>query len=173
MKRSVKWTLYYHLWETLYQELVLLLTHDVFIEVLSADKMLLKCVNRGVHLILVLAYTISIRSGFRNELSWNDILCTITSGNYAYPNLIAYISYTLRAMIHPQAIPGGRFKNTYELLNQRALKFSYVNKIHIFQCMGKIFCVEFQRYPLKFHTKYLTHTLKDMIFMQFWNFKSS
>ena len=69
--------------------------------------------------------------------------------------------------------PGGRFKNTYELLNQRALKFSYVNKIHIFQCMGKIFCVEFQRYPLKFHTKYLTHTLKDMIFMQFWNVKSS
>ena len=39
---------------------------------------------------------------------------------------------------------GGRFKNTYELLNLRALKFSYVNKIHIFQCMGKIFCVEFQ-----------------------------
>ena len=69
--------------------------------------------------------------------------------------------------------PGGSFKNTYELLNQRALKFSYVNEIHIFQCMGKIFCVELQRYPLKFHTKYLTHTLKDMIFMQFWNFKSS
>ena len=69
--------------------------------------------------------------------------------------------------------PGGRFKNNYELLNLRALKFSYVNKIPIFQCMGKIFCVEFQRYPLKFHTKYLTHTLKDMIFMQFWNFKSS
>ena len=69
--------------------------------------------------------------------------------------------------------PGGRFKNTYELLTLRALKFSYANKIHIFQCMGKIFCVEFQRYPLKFHTKYLTHTLKDMILMQFWNFKSS
>ena len=29
--------------------------------------------------------------------------------------------------------------------------------------MAKIFCVEFQRYSLKFHTKYLTHTLKDMI----------
>ena len=26
--------------------------------------------------------------------------------------------------------------------------------------MGKIFCVEFQSYPLKFHTKYITHTLK-------------
>ena len=68
---------------------------------------------------------------------------------------------------------GGRFKNTYELLNLRALKFSPVNKIFIFQCMGKIFCVEFQRYPLKFHTKYHTHTLKDMIFIQHWNFKSS
>ena len=29
--------------------------------------------------------------------------------------------------------------------------------------MGKVFCVEFQREPLKFHTKY-THTLKDDIF---------
>ena len=51
--------------------------------------------------------------------------------------------------------PGGCFKNTYEFLNLRALKFSTVNEIHIFQCMGKIFCVEFQRYPLKLHTKYL------------------
>ena len=32
--------------------------------------------------------------------------------------------------------------------------------------MGKIFCVEFQRVPLKFHTKYLTHTLKDVDFIQ-------
>ena len=56
----------------------------------------------------------------------------------------------------------GHFKNTYELLNLRALKYSPVNKIHTFQCMGKIFCVKFQRYSLKFHTKYLTHTLKDI-----------
>ena len=39
-------------------------------------------------------------------------------------------------------VPGGRFKNAYELLNLRALKFSPVNKMRIFQCMGKIFCVE-------------------------------
>ena len=69
--------------------------------------------------------------------------------------------------------PGGRFKNTYELLNPRALKISMLYKNIIFQCMGKIFCVEFQRSPLKFHTKYLTHTLKDMTFIQHWNFKSS
>ena len=29
---------------------------------------------------------------------------------------------------------------------------------------GKAFFVEFQSYPLKFHTKYLTHTLKDVWF---------
>ena len=34
--------------------------------------------------------------------------------------------------------PGGRVKNTYELLNLRVLKVSPVNKIHIFQCMGMI-----------------------------------
>ena len=71
------------------------------------------------------------------------------------------------------AQPGGRFKNTYELLNLRALKISKLHKNHIFQCMGKIFCVEFQRVPLKFHTKYLTHTSKDVDFIHIWKFKSS
>ena len=69
--------------------------------------------------------------------------------------------------------PGGRFKNTYELLNLRALKISKLHKNYIFQCMGKIFCVEFQRVPLKFHTKYLTHTLKDVDFIHIWKFKNS
>ena len=54
----------------------------------------------------------------------------------------------------------------------RALKSIPVNKMHIFQCMDKIFCVEFQREPLKFRAKYLTHTLKDMIFIQHWNVKA-
>ena len=61
---------------------------------------------------------------------------------------------------------GGHFNNGYELLNLRALKFSTANEIHIFRCMGKTFCLEFQRVPLKFHTKYHTHTLKDTIFIQ-------
>ena len=69
--------------------------------------------------------------------------------------------------------PGGRFKNIYELLNARALKISMLYKNRIFQCMGKIFCVEFQRVPLKFHTKYLIHTLKDVHFIHRWKFKSS
>ena len=69
--------------------------------------------------------------------------------------------------------PGGRFKNAYKLLTLRALKISMFHKRFIFQCMGKIFCVEFQRYPLKFHTKYLSHTLKDIDFIHRWRFKSS
>ena len=60
---------------------------------------------------------------------------------------------------------GGDFKNTYELLNLRALRFSTLYENCIFQCMGKIFCVEFQREPLKLHTQYLTHTLKDLHFI--------
>ena len=82
------------------------------------------------------------------------------------------LSWSLLANIYHSG-PGGRFKNTYELLNLRALKISKLHKNHIFQCMGKIFCVEFQRVPLKFHTKYLTHTLKDVDFIHIWKFKSS
>ena len=68
---------------------------------------------------------------------------------------------------------GGRFKNAYELLNLRALKIPMLYKNRIFQCMSKIFCVAFQRVPLKYHTKYLTHTFKDVNFIHRWNFKSS
>ena len=66
-----------------------------------------------------------------------------------------------------------RLKNTYELVNLGARKFARINKIHIIQCMGKIFCVEFEREPLKIQTKYLTQTLKHTIFIQYWKFKSS
>ena len=64
-------------------------------------------------------------------------------------------------------------QGAYELLNLRALKFSPMDKIYIFQCMGKIFWVEFQRLPLKFHTKYLTHTMKYVISTKHRNFRSS
>ena len=47
----------------------------------------------------------------------------------------------------------GRFKNTYELVGLGARKFSLIDKLHIFQSMCKIFCMEFQREPLKFHKK--------------------
>ena len=66
---------------------------------------------------------------------------------------------------------GWVFKNAYELLNLRALKnWTLYKKKSIFQCMDKIFCVEFQK---KNHTKYLTHTLKDVHFIQRRKSKSS
>ena len=64
----------------------------------------------------------------------------------------------------------GAFQQNYALLNSRALKFSYLYKINIFQCMGKIFCEKLQRVPLKFHTKYLTQELLDLRADKwFWN----
>ena len=68
---------------------------------------------------------------------------------------------------------GYMFKNAYQLSNLRALEIWILHRNSIFQYMGKIFCVEFQRYPLKFHTKYFTHTLKDVHFILRWKFKSS
>ena len=64
-------------------------------------------------------------------------------------------SYGLCTIRQLDIMTWGRFKNTFELLNLRALKFSPVIKIHFFQCKGKIFCVEFQRYRLKFHKNIL------------------
>ena len=59
--------------------------------------------------------------------------------------------------------PGGVSKTSMSSrMNLRPLKISMLYKNHIFQCMGKIFCVEFQRIPFKFHIKYLAHTLKDV-----------
>ena len=67
---------------------------------------------------------------------------------------------------------GDCFKSTHEL---RALNFHLCIKKHL-SMYGHDICVEFQRIPLKFHTKYLAHTLKDTISVQHWNwfrFKNS
>ena len=40
--------------------------------------------------------------------------------------------------------PGRHFKNTYKLLKLRALEILMSYWYHIFQCMGKIFCVEYK-----------------------------
>ena len=42
---------------------------------------------------------------------------------------------------------------------------STLDEYCIFQYMGKIICVEFQRFPLRLHTKYRTHTLIDVHFI--------
>ena len=42
---------------------------------------------------------------------------------------------------------GESFENTFELLNLRALRISILCQNQICQSMGKMFCVEFQRFP--------------------------
>ena len=134
----------------------------------------------------VLTLAMTLTSNFEQALAWANVdheLChymtSFGQDMVKVSNIVSIcmirkcISFIWSCDQSIPHMPGGRFKNTYELLNLRALKYSHVNKIHIFQCVGEIFCVEFQRYPLKFHTKYLTHSLKDIIFMQHWNFKSS
>ena len=66
----------------------------------------------------------------------------------------------------------GTFENHYEVVNLWALKVLLLNKLHIFQCMGEIFCVKFQWAHLKCHTKHLIHSLCDAIFIWCWKFKS-
>ena len=111
------------------------------------------------------------------EFIMND--CVTTTKQSTTKPCAYFLGYTVDPMcpfykhISPRIRTWGRFKNTYELLSLRALKISMLYKNRTFQCMGKIFCVEFQRVPLKFHTKYLTHTLKDVDFIQRWKFKSS
>ena len=67
----------------------------------------------------------------------------------------------------------GAFQKRLQALQTRVLKFSYLNTMDIFHCMWKIFCMEFQSVPLKFHTKYHTHTLNDTIYTYCWTFNSS
>ena len=40
--------------------------------------------------------------------------------------------------------------------------------MHILRCMGSKFCVKFQRAPLKFHTKFWTHTPQNTHFTVFY-----
>ena len=58
------------------------------------------------------------------------------------------------------------------LAHLRALKIPTLHKNCVFQCMGKIFCLEFQRQPLKFRAKYFTHTLQNVYFNAGENFKA-
>ena len=51
----------------------------------------------------------------------------------------------------PIQLLGASYKMGLWLLNVRAITFSSLTEINISQCMGKIFCVTFQKEDLKFH----------------------
>ena len=133
------------------------------------------------HLIFVISSALISCYQYITHIRCNNMLFLYSTQILSYAKVIWYLLHFVNKTVlcimadyvHLTHRDRGRFNNAYELLTLRALKISMFHKRFIFQCMGKIFCVEFQRYPLKFHTKYLTHTLKDMTFIQHWNFKSS
>ena len=66
----------------------------------------------------------------------------------------------------------GHFKNAHKLVNLRTLKFSLLNTLHIFQYMGKIFCVELWNStqnvsPIHWRIRFLYHVeyLRTLRFM--------
>ena len=63
--------------------------------------------------------------------------------------------------------PGARLTKAYDVTIQR-YRNSHAkiedSKMHILRCMGSKFCVKFQRCPLKFNTKFWTHTPQNMHF---------
>ena len=64
---------------------------------------------------------------------------------------------------------GAEGGDTHELVNLTALKLSLYQLSH----PSMIFFAEFQRVHYKFHQKYLTHTLKDVYFVEEWRLKGS
>ena len=65
--------------------------------------------------------------------------------------------------------PGARLTKAYDVTIQRYRNSHakiHDSKMHILRCMGSKFCVKFQRCPLKFHTKFWTHTPQNMHFMR-------
>ena len=55
----------------------------------------------------------------------------------------------------------------------RVLIFSTLFKTVSCNVWARYFCVEFHIYPLIFPTEYLAHTLKDIQFIERWQFKNS
>ena len=78
-------------------------------------------------------------------------------------NFIKFILYSDLLYVNT----GARLTKAYDVTIQRYRNLHAKiedSKIHILRCMGSKFCVKFQRFPLKFHTKFWTHTTQNMHF---------
>ena len=88
------------------------------------------------------------------------VMCMTLYGNaidrFTEALVNAWVSLYERSPAETISGPRGHFKNTYELLKIGALKISVLYENHA-----------------QFHTKYLSHTLKDVYFIHRWKFKSS
>ena len=95
---------------------------------------------------------------------------------YIYTFLHIYVMYyveiAMQFMLHYD-IPGARLTKAYDVTIQK-YRNSHAKtengKMHILRCMGSKFCAKFQRCPLKFHTKFWTHTPQNMHFTSYQKF---
>ena len=92
---------------------------------------------------------------YRND----PVICHKTSsGHNGIHQLVRYLGRNIPwelGKYNDYWYPGAFQKHELVILGAR--KFSFINiNYTFFQCMDKISCAEFQRKPLKFHTKYLT-----------------
>ena len=85
------------------------------------------------------------------ETSWNlsqfFVYCRILELGNWYPeewNNDYWLRQSLECEMFSWSWSRGHFKNTYKLLNLRAHKFSPVNKIYIFKCVGRYFVWNFK-----------------------------
>ena len=111
-------------------------------------------------------YVISeVYNGFVGEYQGHSTSYHIESCRQAMPKIMM-MSWYRNAL----RIPGARLTKAYDVTIQR-YRNSHAkienSKIHVLRCMGSKFCVKFQRCPLKFHTKFWSHTPQKMHFTRF------
>ena len=95
----------------------------------------------------------------------NDVL--VQQGQFS-PKYLQYTSHSL-----PEKDVWGIFCEIKGAFQKHLWALKSLHKVHIFQCMGEMFYVEFQRVPLKFHIKISYPYIERCNFIQCCSFKSS
>ena len=100
-----------------------------------------------------------------NQILQGGIIYFSTFWENAIITWCAFCMYSqkLQAPFWITMCSGDHWKSGQKTLNLGALKISPQYKRHTFQWNRRIFCAEFQITYLKFYTKYLAHTLKEII----------
>ena len=112
------------------------------------------------------------RNGCLGETVKTDVECSENSGVWTVVENVEPMIWCLLCNCRCCGDTIGAFKNMYKLLNVSIIKISALYEILSFVVWVRCFCVRFQKYSLKFHTKYLAHLLKDVYSKKRWDFKS-
>ena len=107
--------------------------------------------------------TVLVFHGTSSPLA-NSYPCAFKENGITFNNVEQYMYYH-KALTAGDDI--ARLTKAYDVTIQRYRNLHAKiedSKIHILRCMGSKFCVKFQRFPLKFHTKFWTHTTQNMHF---------